>query len=114
MKVGRAAFLIGTLFVVLLAAAGCDYPQPPPNPEIKPALISHAGWTVKRRYTVNRVLVVDVECRDPERAVEITEAIAQPAAKAYDEVLVYVRPPDKSRTRRVQWTAKSGYRILDY
>jgi DNA polymerase elongation subunit (family B) len=102
------------LSILVLAACGCGYPEPPSNPEIKPAPITRGGWTVKRRYTVNRVLVAEVECPDVERAAEIAKSLVEPVTEAYDEVLVYVRPPDRSYTRRVQWTRKTGYQLLDY
>lgn len=111
----RAAHVRHALLALLVMAAGCDALGPPqPHPEIKPSPIGQPDWRVTRRYSVNRVLVVEGQCRDRERAIEIAKGIVDPVREAYDEVLVYVRPPDRSRTRRVQWTKKDGFRLLDY
>ena len=84
-----------------------------PNPAIRPAPIGPADWKETRRISVLRVLIVEGNTTDRERAVEIAQKIARPSSEAYDEVLVYVRTPGH-RTRRVQWTKATGYRILDY
>ncbi len=104
-----------TLAFVLLAALGFDAFRPPaPNPDIRPAHVGPPAWKVTRRYSVNRVLIVEGESDDLERGQEIATWLVGSSAEAYDEVLVYVRPPDKSRTRRVQWTKKDGFRVLDF
>lgn len=107
------ALVIGA---VLLRLGGCDALAPPrPNPEINPAPIHAPDWKETRRYSVNRVLIVKGECADLERAAAIAKWIVEPATEAYDEVLVYVTTPgEHARTRRVQWTRKTGYRVLDY
>ncbi|MEX2271054.1 MAG: hypothetical protein WD690_06265 [Vicinamibacterales bacterium] len=88
---------------------------PDPNPEIVPAAIGSPAWKVTKRYSVNRVLIVEGESTDRERAMEIARFLVGPSEEAYDEVLVYVRAQgDPTRTRRVQWTKKDGYRILDF
>jgi hypothetical protein len=105
------------LAAVLLRPAGCNTLEPPPRPtpEIAPALAHEPGWNETRRYSVNRVLVVRGESFDLERALAIAKGIVEPAAEGYDEVLVYVSTPgDDPRTRRVQWTKDTGYRLLDY
>lgn len=104
------------LGAVVLRTAGCDALAPPrPNPEIVPAPIHAPDWKETRRYSVNRVLIVKGECPDPERAAAIAKWIVEPATEAYDEVLVYVTTPGaRARTRRVQWTKETGYRVLDY
>lgn len=112
-----AAFgLALVLGAVMLRTAGCDALAPPrPNPDIAPAPIHAPDWKETRRYSVNRVLIVEGECLDPERAVAIAKWIVAPSTEAYDEVLVYVRTPgEPERTRRVQWTKEGGYRVLDY
>jgi hypothetical protein len=102
--------------LVAFACAGCgDSAAPSPNPEITPARLSSPGWKVTRRYSVLQALIVEVECRDRERAVEIAKAIVEPVKDNYGEALIYVRPIDKTTTRRVQWRKADGeYRILDF
>lgn len=114
-RAARMTRALPALVAVLCMAAGCDAIGPPQaHPEIKPSPIGRPDWRVTRRYSVTRVLIVEGECRDRERALEIAKAIVDPVAEAYDEVLVYVRPPDRSSTRRVQWTKHDGFRVLDY
>ena len=84
------------------------------NPAIRPAPIGAGDWKETRRYSVMRVLIVEGHTTDLERAIDITNAIARPASEAYDEVLVYVRTPDRRHTRRVQWTKATGFRVLDF
>jgi hypothetical protein len=79
-----------------------------------PSPLTTPGWKETRRYSVNRVLIVEVQCADRERALEIGRAIVQPVTKAYEEVLIYVRPPNRSWTRRVQWRPGADFRLLDY
>ena len=93
---------------------GCGYDPPPPNPEIKPSPLATPGWTETRRYSANRALIVEVQCEDRDRALGIGQALVRPVEKVYAEVLVYVRPPDRSWTRRVQWTPAGGFKLLDY
>lgn len=102
--------------LVALTFAGCgESPTPEANPEISPARLSSPGWKVTRRYSVLQALIVEVECRDRERAVEIAKAIVDPVKDSYAEALIYVRPIDKTTTRRVQWLKTDGeYRILDF
>ncbi|MDQ3168966.1 MAG: hypothetical protein M3Q55_02370 [Acidobacteriota bacterium] len=109
----RVAFAV---CLIALTFAGCgDAAAPRPNPEISPARLSSPGWKVTRRYSVLQALIVEVECRDRERAVEIAKAIVEPVKDSYGEALIYVRPIDKTTTRRVQWRKADGeYRILDF
>ena len=95
---------------------GWDTLGPPvPPPEIRPAPIVEPDWKITRRYSVNRVLIIEGECADRERAVEIAKSYVGLSTESYDEVLVYVKASnDRTRTRRVQWTKKDGYRVLDF
>ncbi len=94
---------------------GCEGDGPPPNPTITPARLSSPGWKVTRRYSANQALIVEIECRDRERAVQIAKEIVEPVKASYVEVLVYVRPVNRAETRRVQWTKAGGdYRVLDF
>lgn len=112
-RVSRRVVLPACLLTVVLTA--CDSHTPPPNPEIAPAQLSSPGWKVTRRYSANQALIVEVECRDRERAVQIAKEIVEPVKASYVEVLVYVRPITRAETRRVQWTKAGGdYRILDF
>lgn len=97
------------------AAAGLGVFEPPiPNPDIIPAPVGPADWKETRRYSVNRILIVEGITNDLERAMEIAQQIARPGTEAYDEVAVYVRTPDRMRTRRVTWRKATGYKLLDY
>ncbi len=105
--------------VLLLAAATASrydvFDPPARNPDILPAMIGPAEWKVTRRYSVNRVLIVEGECRDRDSAADIARSIVDRSSEAYDEVLVYVRAPgDRAHARRVQWTKATGYRLLDF
>ncbi len=103
------------LMVLAATAVRYDILEPPPNPDIRPGRIGPSGWKVTRRYSVNRVLIVEGECHDRERATAIAEGIVDVSSEGYDEVLVYVRAPgERMHARRVQWTKASGYRLLDY
>ena len=109
----RVAFAV---CLVALACAGCgDSAAPSSYPAITPARLSSPGWKITRRYSVLQALIVEVECRDRERAVEIAKAIVEPVKDTYGEALIYVRPIDRTTTRRVQWRKADGeYRILDF
>jgi hypothetical protein len=111
--------IVRRVVLPLCAAAlltwGCDAGAPPANPEIAPARLSSPGWKITRRYSANQALIVEVECRDRERAVKIAEEIVDPVKASYVEVLVYVKAIGGTETRRVQWTKNSGeYRVLDF
>src|SRR5687767_7660756 len=117
------ALSAAVVLVVLLgiAASWGAFDPPAPNPEIVPAAIGPPAWKVTKRYSVNRVLIVEGESTDRERAMEIAKFLVGPSEEAYDEVLVYVKSPSAdpegsrhTRTRRVQWTKKGGYRVLDF
>jgi hypothetical protein len=112
------AIALGGLLVLLLltaAAVRYDVLDPPSHPDISPAPIGPAGWKVTRRYSLNRVLIIEGECRERARAREIAESIVDVSSEAYDEVLIYVRPPgERLHARRVQWTKAGGYQLLDY
>ena len=113
-----AIVLGGILVLVLLTAAAARYDAfvpPSPNPDITPAALGPPGWKVTRRYSVNRVLIVEGECSDRDRAGDIARGIVDVSSEAYDEVLVYVRAPgERLHARRMQWTKAGGYRSLDY
>lgn len=112
-RVIRRVVLPAFVFAMLLPGCGADVP--PQNPEIAPARLSSPGWKVTRRYSANQALIVEVECRDRERAVQIAKEIVEPVKASYVEVLVYVRPVSRAGTRRVQWTRSAGeYRVLDF
>jgi hypothetical protein len=113
---GRAS-LVAVLCLAAGGAAGCTDPSlpDPPNPHVKPANISSPGWKVTRRYTAHHALVVEVECRNRDRAIEIARELVEPIKETYVEALIYVRPIGSTSTRRVQWTRRDGqYRILDF
>lgn len=86
-----------------------------PQAHIGPSPIGPPSWNERRRYSVNRVLIVEGESDTRENAASIAEWIVGPSELAFDEVLVYVRTrKEPSLTRRVQWTRAAGYRVLDF
>lgn len=125
-----AAAAVATFGVLLAVANGWGAFDPPTlNPEIRPAPIGPADWKETRRYTVNRVVVIEGESAHPERAPEIARELMEPISGLYDEVLIYVRPSTalgagpstppgtnaaRPRTWRVQWTKAGGFRVLQY
>jgi len=117
-----AAAAVG-VFVVLLAVANTwgAFDPPAQNPEIRPAPVGPGDWKETRRYGVNRIVVIEGESAHPERAPEIARELMEPISGLYDEVLIYVRPSTplgagaaRPRTRRVQWTKATGFRVLEY
>ncbi|MDQ3071586.1 MAG: hypothetical protein M3R55_17885 [Acidobacteriota bacterium] len=113
---GGSSRTAGRLLLGALTLAGCSPPEAQrANPAIRPATISGRGWVVTRRYSANRALIVNIECRDREQAVAVARSIVDPVKELYAEALVYVRPPGGAGwTRRVQWTSATGYKVLDY
>ena len=113
-----AVTLAGAAALSLILTIGAAYgafDPPPPNPAIKAGVIGPAGWQVTRRYSYNRVLVIEGECHNRERAREIAAFIVEPVTEAYDEVLIYVRQRGAvSPTTRVQWRKQTGYRLLEF
>ena len=110
------ASLAAVLCLTAGGAACSDNTLPsPPNPHVTPATITSPGWKVTRRYTAHHALIVEVECRDRDRAVDIARELVEPVKETYVEALIYVRNAGGSATRRVQWTrATDEYRILDF
>jgi len=73
-------------------------PDPPPR------------WSVTRRVSAHRALVVEVETRHPEEALDIARQISEPEQPRFDEILVFIYPPGRHlMLRRVQWTPQHGY-----
>lgn len=114
--IGAAAGAIACfILLIALAAAWGVFDPPAAPPAIRPAPIGPAGWKETRRYSVNRVVIIEGESPYPERAAEIARELIEPGSGRYDEVLVYVRPPgDRSRTWRVQWTKAGGFKVIAY
>jgi hypothetical protein len=73
-------------------------------------------WSVSHAVSFNRVMVVDVETRQPEQARAIAPLIVEPVRPLeYDEILIYFRVTFDRKTpaeRRVQWTPVHGYQEL--
>lgn len=117
-----AAIAVASFAVVLaLADRWGAFDPPAQNPGIRPAPIGAAHWKETRRYGVNRVVVIEGESTNPERALEIARELMEPISGLYDEVLIYVRPSTslgasaaRPRTWRVQWTKATGFRVLEY
>jgi hypothetical protein len=78
----------------------------------------HGRWRRLDHQSHLEALVVFVEARDVRDAEAIARLlVADHAARAYSEILTYVRPerPDvTSRTRRVRWTPNAEFETLDF
>lgn len=73
-------------------------PEPPPR------------WSVTRRVSAHRALVLEVDTPHPEDALEIARELSQPEQPRFDEILVFVYRPERHvMLRRVQWTRQHGY-----
>ena len=114
----RFAIVLGGLAAVGIVIAAVSWRNaveaPTPHPEILPPSIGAPDWRETRRYSVNRVLVVEGECGSRDRAEEIARSIVGKSPAAYDEILVYVRTRDQKTTRRVLWRPATGYHVLDF
>jgi hypothetical protein len=73
-------------------------PDPPPR------------WSITRRVSAHRALVIEVEARHPEEALAIARQVCEPELPRYTEILVFIyRPGRREMLRRVQWTREHGY-----
>lgn len=91
----------GVAAVVLAAAVGLGWWLMPP---------SGPRYRVAKRTTAHHMLVLDVETRDPEDALELTEVITRDDRSRYEEILVFFHQPHHRRAlRRVQWTRQDGF-----
>lgn len=118
-----AGGIASLLIVIALATAWGAFEPPMEHPAITPAPIGPGGWKETRRYSVNRVVIIEGESTHPERAEEIARGLIEPQSGLYDEVLIYVRNPTTLRaspagsgakTWRVQWTKAGGFKLLEY
>ncbi|MEZ5283693.1 MAG: hypothetical protein R2712_02560 [Vicinamibacterales bacterium] len=67
-------------------------------------------WTVTKRVSAHRALVLEVEAVYPDEALAIARELSGPEQPRFDEILVFVyRPGDPDMQRRVQWTRSHGY-----
>jgi hypothetical protein len=77
----------------------------------------HGRWRTLGHQSHLEALVVEVEARDLRDAEEIARRVVDPVASAFSEVLVYVQaePADRLvRVRRVRWTRRTGFEMLDF
>ncbi len=73
-------------------------PDPPPR------------WTITKRVSAHRALVVEVDTPHLEEAATIARTIADPVQPRFTEILVFFhRPGGHELRRRVQWTREHGY-----
>ena len=77
------------------------------------------AWTVTKTTAANYTMVVDVDAVRMDQALKIAEEIVAPVrSRGYQEVLVYVHPVGRhdgmAEIRRVQWTPRGGYAVIDY
>src|ERR1041385_7599080 len=59
----------------------------------------HEPWIVTRATSARHAMVIDVEADKPADARRIAEQLVSPLRAKYEEVLIYVRPIDRKRTR---------------
>jgi hypothetical protein len=91
---GVAALLTTGLVWIALSLE----PEPPPR------------WTITRRVSAHRALVVEVDTRHLEEAESIARRIADPVQPRFTEILVLFHQPGRRELRRrVQWTREHGY-----
>jgi hypothetical protein len=77
----------------------------------------HGRWRTLNHQSHLEALVVEVEAQDLRDAVAIAQRVAaDPAAGAFEEILVYVAQPlhGESRVRRVRWTRGGRFETLDF
>jgi hypothetical protein len=93
------AFMVaGMLTGGLVWVAASLGPEPPPR------------WSVTRRVSAHRALVMDVQTSHPEDAVAIARQVCSPESARFDEILVFFHDPaTHSLLRRVQWTPRHGF-----
>ena len=73
-------------------------PEPPPR------------WTITKRVSAHRALVVEVDTLHLDEAEAIARTIADPVQPRFTEILVFFhRPGGHDLRRRVQWTREHGY-----
>jgi len=75
------------------------------------------GWKVVDQLSAHHVLVLEVETERLGEARAIAQQLVAPVADRYSEVLIYYyRPGPRGplAARRVQWTPKGDYVVVDY
>ena len=126
-------FGIVALWIVALAGiAGLVYlvtlvSGPPPRPLIEAAVPSDTvrgiyfppaeGWKVVEQLSAHHVLVLEVETERLHEARAIAQQLVGPVADRYSEVLIYYYRPGqrgKLAARRVQWTPRGDYVVVNY
>ncbi len=99
MRFLAAAVVTGGLAWVALSLG----PPPPPR------------WTIVERVSAHRALVLQVESRDPEQALDTARTIIEGEPPRFDEVLVFFHTPGRrDMLRRVRWTPAHGYEEIVY
>jgi hypothetical protein len=67
-------------------------------------------WTITKRVSAHRALVVEVDTPHLAEAATIARSIADPVQPRFTEILVlFHRPGGHELRRRVQWTRAHGY-----
>lgn len=78
---------------------------------------SAEGWKVVDQLSAHHVLVLEVETERLDEARAIAQQLVGPVADRYSEVLIYYYRPGqrgKLAARRVQWTPRGDYVVVDY
>ncbi|MCC7243376.1 MAG: hypothetical protein IT180_15735 [Acidobacteria bacterium] len=99
MRPAVAAFVVAGLLTGGLVWLSVSLaPDPPPR------------WSVTRRVSAHRALVLEVDAMFPEEALDIARQLGEPEQPRFDEILVFIyRPGSRVMARRVQWTRAHGF-----
>ena len=118
--VAAAWIVVVTLFAATLRWTGPDRhpPRPPSTSGLARSLNAAEPddrswrWSVTHAQASQGALVVEAEVIDLADTMASAQAIVEPVRTRYSEVLIYMRrsgAPGRFASRRVQWTAASGY-----
>ena len=75
----------------------------------------HGRWRVLSHDSHYTELMVQVEAADTHDAELIAQRFVAAERRSFSEILLYVRrESDRTRVRRVRWTAEAGFQTLDF
>jgi hypothetical protein len=75
----------------------------------------HGRWRVLSHDSHYTELLIQVEAADTHDAELIAQRFVAAERDSFSEILLYVqRESDRSRIRRVRWTAEAGFQTLDF
>ncbi len=124
--------IVAVWLVALVGVAGLlrllsDVSGPPRRPLLEAAVPADTvrgvyfppaeGWKVVDQLSAHHVLVLEVETERLDEARAIAQQLVGPVADRYSEVLIYYYRPGqrgKLAARRVQWTPRGDYVVVNY